>query len=530
MIPTSEQNSRVRSGVTLAAVCLAVLVLPASLTGTSVALPAIGAELGADLAPLQWVVNSYNLMFACFLLAFGSIADIVGRKRIFTLGAGLFAIATLISALTSDIVVLDLARGLSGIGAAAVMTAGSAMLATAFQGPALMKAFAVLGTSAGAGLALGPSTAGFLVGTFGWRSVFVSHLALMVLVLAAVPVLRESRNPAATRVDWWGTATFTLSLFALMLGIVQGPQQGWADPLVIGYLVASAALMVVFVFVERRQAQPMADIGLFRRPRFLAVCLVPLALSFGFVGLLVLLPSYLSGVGGYSFGGVGAIMLLLTLPVLVVPLTVSRLIRLGLSTRLVLSGSVLLVAIGAGWLTVIGAGVPVAVLVGPLLVIGIGMGVTAGLVDGVAITSVEPARAGMAAGMFNTVRLAGEALAIAIMSAVLVGQVQGRLTAGVGAFPGRASDVPTIANQVVSGNLAADRPDFLGLLTSSYTGALHTVLWVTVIICAASAVVVYLLMRDRPATPPAATLPAATPPAAKTTVAGPAAATAHADL
>ena len=489
-------ENRVRHSITLAAVCLAVLILPASLTGTSVALPQIGTELHADLAPLQWVVNSYNLAFACFMLAFGSLADIVGRRRIFTLGTGLFAVATLVSAVTSDILVLDVARGLSGVGAAAVMTAGCAILATTFEGPALVKAFAILGSSAGAGLALGPSTAGFLVGTFGWRSVFISHLVLMVLVMAAIPLMRETKNPTATKVDWVGTLTFTLSLFFVMLGIVQGPQLGWGSGQVIGYFAAAAVLLVGFVVVEGRVAQPMFDISLFRQARFLAVCLVPVALSFGFVVLLVLLPSYFSGVGGFSVNGAGATMMLLTLPVLIVPLTVSRLVKLGLSNRVVLSASVLLVAIGAGWLTVLDSGVSIAAIVGPLLIIGIGMGVTAGLVDGVAITSVQPERAGMAAGMFNTMRLAGEALAIAIMSAVLVNETQSRLTDGIGPFAGQAGDVPALANQVASGSVPEGGPDFISLITTSYTGALHTVLWATAAICAVSAVVVYVLLRD----------------------------------
>lgn len=212
--------------LTLVAVCLAVLVLPASLTGTSVALPDISSDLHVGLAPLQWVVNAYNLAFACFMLGCGSLADIVGRRRMFAAGTALFAVSTLVSGATSSIVVLDVARAVAGLGAAAVMTSGAAILATTFEGPAQARAFAILGSSAGAGLALGPSSAGLLVNTFGWRSVFFSHLIISVLVLVAVPRMPESKNPGATKVDWTGTATFTLSLFCLMYAVVQGPQQG----------------------------------------------------------------------------------------------------------------------------------------------------------------------------------------------------------------------------------------------------------------------------------------------------------------
>jgi MFS family permease len=502
-------TGRSRPTITLVAVCLAVLVLPASLTGTAVALPRLSAELHVGLAPLQWVVNSYNLAFACFMLACGSLADILGRRRVFAGGTILFALSALLSAVTSDIIVLDVARAFAGLGAAAVMTAGAAMLVATFEGAALARAFAVLGSSAGAGLALGPSSAGLLVDAFGWRAVFVSHLIISVVVLAAIPLMQESKNPAATKVDWAGTVTFTLSLFCLMLGIVLGPQQGWGNTEVVLFFVTAVVLMALFVVVELRQEQPMFNIALFKQARFMAVSLIPVALSFGFVCLLVLLPAFFTGAIGMPTDGAGATMMLLTLPVLVVPLIVSKLVKRGLSTRGVLSGSLLVAAAGAGWLTVIEPGVSVGALVGPLLLIGIAMGMTAGLVDGVAITSVEPAQAGAAAGMFNTMRLAGETLAIAVMGAVLLNATGSRISDGLSRIASKAgADPGAIANQVVSGNLTGAttgltgeaRTGFLDLLTGSYTGALHTVLWTVTVICAVSAVVVNVMLRERETT------------------------------
>ncbi|WP_346538219.1 MFS transporter [Micromonospora sp. DPT] len=500
----------VRPGVTLAAVCLAVLVLPASLTGASVALPDIAVDLKADLVPLQWVVNSYNLAFACFMLACGSIADIVGRRRMFTAGTVLFGLASLASALTSDILLLDVVRALAGLGAAAVMTAGSAILATAFQGAALARAFGVLGASAGAGLALGPSSAGLLVGQFGWRAVFLSHLVVAAVVLLAVRVMPESRDPGAATVDTAGTLTFTLSLFLLMLGVVEGPQWGWASPSVIGLLVGAAVLLAAFVLIERRVRRPMLDLSLFRQPRFMALCLVPVALAFGFVCLLVFLPSYFTGVTGASSKLAGALMMLLTLPVLFVPLLVGRLVKRGLSTRAVLSASLLLVGAGCAWLTVIGRDTATLAVAAPMVLVGVGMGVSAGLVDGVAITSVEPERAGMAAGMFNTMRLASEALAIAVMGAVLVSLTQTRVSDGIDRFGGAdADEVARIGNSVASGDLdtpaagvaAAQRPDFLDFLADSYTDAFRVMLWILAAVTVLSGVVVHLMLRARSAAP-----------------------------
>ena len=146
---SSEQTiSRSRQMLTLVAACLAVLILPASLTGTSVAIPQINAELRPGLVALQWVVNAYNLTFAAFMLISGSLADILGRKRVFISGTALFAACSLVSVIAHNILLLDVARGLSGIGAAAMMTAGSALLAQAYAGKRLAKAFAIFGSAA----------------------------------------------------------------------------------------------------------------------------------------------------------------------------------------------------------------------------------------------------------------------------------------------------------------------------------------------------------------------------------------------
>ncbi|MEV8032969.1 MFS transporter [Streptomyces sp. NPDC002742] len=492
--------------LTLVAVCLAVLVLPASLTGTSVALPEINSDLHVGLASLQWVVNAYNLAFACFMLGCGSLADIVGRRRMFTAGTVLFGLSTLASAVTSSITVLDVARALAGLGAAAVMTSGAAILATTFEGAAQARAFAILGSSAGAGLALGPSTAGLLVNTFGWRSVFFSHLVISVLVLVAVPLMPESRNPAATKVDWAGITTFTLSLFCLMYAIVQGPQQGWTSGGTLLLFAAAVVLMALFAVAELRQRQPMIQLSLLKQGRFMAVSLIPVALSFSFVCLLVLLPTYFTGVAGMSTNASGATMMLLTLPVLVVPLVVGKLVKNGVSTRLVLTLSLVVAAVGAGWLTLIDPDATVVALAGPLLLLGVSMGMTAGLVDGAAITSVEPAQMGAAAGLFNTMRLAGEAFAIAVMSAVLLNSTRSHISDGLSAVRGaNGVDAGAMADRVIAGDTAgaagtvarSARSGFLDLLADSYTDGLHLVLWVVVAICAASAVLVSVMLRER---------------------------------
>lgn len=511
--PVPPSPSRLaRPGITLGVVCVAGGLLPASLTGASIALPDIGQDLDAGLVSLQWVVNAYNVAFASVMLASGALADLLGRKRMFIGGLLLFLVCSLLSGIAGNVVLVDVLRAAAGGGAAAVLTAGSALLADAFTGAGRVRAFGMLGSAFGFGLALGPSLSGVLVGGFGWRAVFLAHALIALLVLPfAIRHLRESRDPDATGVDWAGTITFTSALFALTLGIAEGPQRGWGDPIVLAMIAAFVVLMVGFVIAERRQARPMFHLPLFAEPRFLAICLMPILLAFGFVCLLVFLPSYFIGVNGMSAGQAGATMLLLTVPVLVFPIIAGRLAS-RVPVQALLGVSLVLVALGAAWLTTLSPSTDTLDLLGPLAIIGVGVGIAFGLLDGAAIGSVAPARAGMAAGMFNTMRLTSEAVAIAGMGSVLVSLTQTRLTAGIGRFSDvTTQDVGGLANQVAQGQLEEgvrsvppdQRASFLDFVSLAYTDAFHVVLWILAGVCAVGVPIVLWLLRER--TPKTAT-------------------------
>lgn len=458
---------------------------------------------------LQWVVNSYNLTFACFMLACGSLADIIGRKKIFIAGTLLFALCSLASVLAQDIATLDIARGVSGIGAAAMMTGGSALLANTYSGPELAKAFAMFGSSAGVGLALGPSLSGVLVGGFGWRAVFLAHVIVAVATLVVTIGVTDlaSRKPDA-RVDWAGTATFTPALFAFVLAIMLGPQLGWTSPTVITLAVTALFLGCLFVFVESRARRPMFDFALFRQPRFFMLCLIPVTLAFGFVTLLVYLPAYFTAGYGMAAGTVGIVMAIMTGPVIVAPFLSGRLLAKGASVRWLLAISLLLVALGAALLTIIGPSTPIGAIAPALVLIGAGMGLSAGILDGAAVSSVEPQRAGMAAGMFNTTRLAGETIAIAVFGTVLLALTQNGIQPRIADFAAASPDAldPTgIANQVASGNVSGavslvhdgQQDAFAGFLIDSLTGSLHSILWAIVMITTVCAMTTVIMMRSQ---------------------------------
>lgn len=502
---TDRRADSARSAVTFAAVLLALLILPTSVTGSGVALPHIRRDTGASLEALQWVVHGYNLTFASFMLACGSLADRFGRRRVFAGGAALFTVASLVSAATSNILVLDLMRGLAGVGAAALLTGGSAILATSFDGPARTRAFAAVGIVTGGGLALGAMAAGTLADALGWRWFFGLHALLMLLVLLAVPFLTESRGAVAARVDWAGTATFVSSLFLLMLGMVEGPQWGWGSAGVRGLLAGSAVLMVAFVLVEQRTRHPMLDLRLLRNARFMALCLIPVVVSLSFVILLPLLPNYLVVANDASSRAAGATMLLMTLPILVTPLLAGRLISWGLSTRHVFGLSLICLTGGVAWLAaILQAGMSLTALSGPLITLGVGLGLNFGLVDGSVLTVVAPEATGTAAGFLNMLRLGSEAIAIAAVGTVLVDLVQDWLGDGLGRFPAYRAGAGELADSVNAGDLtgplseipAGIRPEFTDLVTRGLTEAWQTVLWASAAGCAVLSVLIYVMLAE----------------------------------
>ncbi|MFD6886278.1 MFS transporter [Streptomyces sp. NPDC059957] len=503
--PDARPAAGNRPGLTLLVVCLGVLIVPLGVSGTPVALPDIGRELGGSLASLQWVVNAYNVMAASLMMVAGSLSDKLGRKKMFAFGTGLYAASLIATVLAPSVLVIDIARGLAGVGAAALMTSATAIVATTFDGAARAKAFAVAGTTLGAGLALGPTTSGLLVGTFGWKSVFYVHLALVVLSMLGLPFLKDSRNPDAGRIDWAGTVTFSLALVLFTLGVIQGPQDGWGSAVVLGLFAGAVVLIAVFAAVERRSPAPMFDLSLFKERRFFAVNLLNVAFSFGFIGLLLVLPAYLIGANGAGSEAAGLTMLLLTGPVLVCPLIGGKMVAAGVQMRVVLGLGLLLIAVGCGWLTVAHPGIGVLGLAGPLLVAGVGVGLIMGVLDGAAVSTVPPARAGMAAGMFNTIRLAAEAIAAVVMVAALASVVRSRISDGLFAYIGGQDSPATVADQVASGG-AADvlgdapaglRDSFLEFLSQGHTDALRVVLWASAALCAITAPVVYLMFAER---------------------------------
>ncbi|TDD92512.1 MFS transporter [Actinomadura rubrisoli] len=477
------------------------MTLPLTVTGPAVALSDMAADLGSSVAAAQWVQNAYGVTFAACLLAAGGLADRFGRRRVLLSGLMVFCLMSVVCTVASSMLLIDIARAVQGIGAAGVLTSGAAILAASFQGPARAQAFGVLGGSFGCGLALGPLTAGALVSAGSWRAVFFVNVVIGLVVLALARFIPESRNPAATKVDWGGAATFSGSLGLLALTFVEGPESGWVTLPTLGALAGSVALMAAFAVVELRVAHPMFDLSLFRRPTFIVVVCQPFTITFGFVVLLVYLPPYFQGAGGHSATEAGALLLPLTVPVFLVPLVAGR-IAAKVPLRVMLAASSTLIAAGSLWLMTLRPDSSWAELAGPLLVFGIGVGSAFGVMDNAAVSVAPVERAGMASGIFNTMRITGESVAIAGAAALLASLTLRDLNDRAPALSGNAR---ALAGEATQGRIEgaldavpADRREFaLDAAAHGLTSAMHTVFLVLAVLALLGAITTYAVIRDR---------------------------------
>ncbi|SOE13650.1 Major Facilitator Superfamily protein [Streptomyces sp. 2323.1] len=479
----------------LAVASVAVVIVPLGVSGTPLLLPGIGTDLGGGLAPLQWVVNAYNVAAASTMLATGVLADQYGRRRVFRLGAGLYLVSLLATILAQDTLVIDVARAAAGIGAGAIVTSMTAIVANAFDGPARAKAFGLVGVVIGAGLALGPTISGAIAQLLDWRAVFGFHAVIVALGLLGSLLLPESRNRGGSRFDFLGAGLFTVALLLLTIGTIEGPQSGWADVRTIALFAGAVLAFVLFVVHERRTSNPMFELSLFADRQFLTVNLVNIEFAFGFIGLLLLLPAFLFSVGGLGNGAAGLRILLLTVPIFLVPMVSGRLSAAGVPLRLILAGGLALIGVGAFGLTFAEGDSALWVLAVPLVVTGAGVGVLNGVMDGAAVGSVPNTSAGMAAGMFNTIRLAAESLASVVVVALVASFVHTQLSAA--SLPA-GLNAATAADELAAGDvkqLFAQYPDQAHTLASAHASAFHQVMWISVVLAAVSVVTVLVLLR-----------------------------------
>jgi DHA2 family methylenomycin A resistance protein-like MFS transporter len=426
----------------LVTMCAGYFLVLLDVTAVNVALPAIGTDLGAGVADLQWVVDGYALALAALLLAAGGLGDLRGHERVVLVGAALFGAASLACGLAPGSAALVAARVAQGVGAALLLPGTLAIISRAFPEPA--ERARAIGIWAGIGalaLPAGPLLGGALVQGPGWRWVFLANAPILLAagLVAARLIGRPARGAGDGRPDWAGTVLGALTLAALTFAVVRAGHSG-ADPAVLGSATVALAAAVGFARVEARSAHPLLPPALLRRPAFAAANAVAGVMNLGTLGLLFLLTLFLQGLQQRSALMAGLAVLPLFLPLSVLGPPAGRLIaRIG--PRPVLVAGLLLAALGVALLASWRADTAYGALVPALLCWGAGIGLLTPAVVAAAIGAAPPERTGLASGVTNAARQAGGAIGVAACGAL----------AGSPADPGRFLAGLHLAGLLVAG-------------------------------------------------------------------------------
>jgi MFS family permease len=481
--------------------CLTAAVIPLSIAGPAVVLPSIRQALGGSPAELTWIINAFILTYGSATMAAGSLADICGRKRLWLAGMVLFALVTAAIPFMPSVLWIDILRLIQGLGAAAAFAGAMAALTQEFDGHARTRVFSLIGTTFGAGAAFGPLLAGLLIDTVGWQWVFL--LPALVAVLASVLVAlfaRETRDPDATGLDWPGAISFTAGLALLTFGIILAPEKGWGHTSVLVSLASAAGLLTAFAFIELRRSKPMLDLSLFANARFVGVQVLAVAPAYAYIVLLIMLPARFIGVEGYSALEAGQMMIALSAPLLAVPFIAGQLAR-WINVGMLSGTGLVVAAVGLSWLGCSIAGDAHGNRLVAMLMIGVGIGLPWGLMDGLAVSVVPREQAGMAAGIFNAIRLAGDGIAIAAVGAILSARILSGLTASAhdtaSSHRGTAELVEASSRLAMSDlqNAMVHLPTMgRTVLLQAYDSAFQFQLLVLAAATAATAILVFLLL------------------------------------
>jgi EmrB/QacA subfamily drug resistance transporter len=413
---------------TLVLISIATFMLLLDITVVNVALPDIQRELDASLSSLQWVVDAYALTLAAFLLTAGSLGDRLGRRRVFTIGFALFTFASFLCGIAGDPTLLNLARGLQGVGGAGMFATSLALIGQEFHGKDRATAFGVWGATVGGAVAIGPLVGGVITEHLGWEWIFFVNIPIgLVAILLTERKIANVVAADAERIDLPGVVTFSAALFLLIFGLIRGNPEGWGSPLILACLGGAVALLAAFIAIEARSDHPMLDLTLFRKPAFNGVSAVAFGLSAGMFAMFLYLTIYMQGVLGFSPLEAGLRFLPLTvLSFIASPIagTLSHKIpiRVLLGVGLALVGTGLLLMHG------VSADSEWTALLAGFLLAGVGIGVTNPGIGQAAIAVVPVEKSGMGSGINTTFRQVGIATGVAALGAVFQSRVDSKLS------------------------------------------------------------------------------------------------------
>ena len=405
----------------LFAMAVGTFVVANDFTALSVAIPAIEKTFGSDLTTAQWVINSYAMVFGVVIVTGGRLADIFGRRRIFLIGAVIFAAASVIGGLAPDVRLLLVCRGIMGIGGALMWPAVLGMTYEIVPDTRAGLAGGLVIGVAGIGNAMGPLLGGALTDTLGWQWIFFINLpvALLGIVTVLLVVPRDKPGGPDERIDYGGTVALTLALFAWLLALDWGVDRGWTDPVILLLFALGALFMIGFAFYENRMGETaLVPPAVIRNLTFAMATLTTLMIAAVFFGALLYLPQFMTKSLGFTAVGAGAGLLPMMLTFAFVSFVAGRVHEI-LGAKLIVSVGAAGLAGGMFLLSAINAQSTYAELVPGMVVLGIGIGLFYSSVTTAGVTALDPSRASLAGAIIYMANVAGGAIGLGLNTAIV---------------------------------------------------------------------------------------------------------------
>jgi EmrB/QacA subfamily drug resistance transporter len=493
---------------TLAVLSLALLVISMDNTILNVALPTISDDLGATSSQLQWIVDSYTLVFAGLLLVAGSLGDRFGRRRGLEIGLGVFLVGSVGSALSGSAEMLIVSRGVMGIGGAFIMPSTLSILTNVFPAEERPKAIGIWAAVSGLGIAFGPITGGVLIDSLSWGWVFLINVPVAITALALCrPLVPESKDPAAPQLDPFGATLSFAGLTTLLWAIIEaGGDRGWTDSGVLTSFGFAVALLGAFVVWELHAPSPMLDVRLFRDRRFSASSLSIAMVFFALMGTIFFLTQYLQSVLGYGPVTAGAAFIPVSVA-MIISSQVSARLTLRVGPRPIVAGGLALVGGGMALLSLADAGSGYGLIAAALSAMGFGMGLAMTPATESLMSALPKEHAGVGSAMNDTLRQVGGALGVAVLGSLLSSGYRGDMEATVSSLPadaGHAAGEGVGGAMLVADKVGGQAGDKLAATAEhAFTSAMSSTVLIAAAAALAGSVLAWTLLPRRSETAPA---------------------------
>jgi EmrB/QacA subfamily drug resistance transporter len=461
----SQDRSAPRRWAALAVLCVTLLIVNLDSTVLNVALPTLVRDLHATDSELQWIVDAYVMVFAGLLLVMGSLADRVGRKRVFLTGLAAFAAGSAWAAFSGSVGMLISARASMGIGSAMMMPATLSIITDAFRDPGeRQRAIGMWAATSGVGIALGPIVGGLLLAHFWWGSVFLINVPVAIAGFAcALPLVPDSKNPHAKRPDVAGGLLSIAGLGLVLWAIIEAPTRGWSSGLVIGAGTAGLAVIGLFTLWELTSSHPMLDLSFFRNRRFSGAVTSVGLVTFGLFGSLFVLTQFLQFELGYTALQAGLRVIPAAAAIAAIAPMSAYTVRL-IGTKLTLAAGLLVIAAGLWQLSTASTASTYLNTLPGMIMLGIGAGFAMPCATASVMGSLPQQHTGVGSATNGTFLQVGGALGVAVIGSLLATRYQGQMTGALAGYHVPASVLPVILGSLGGAlTVAAHLGGYLGV-------------------------------------------------------------------